>query len=223
MSLQSLIRRREYIKIMIRHRDEISRLICGYDSTYELCCSFTIKTISYHLFPDVLDMLPFFLFWLIRHIYICTICCNFHLISCHFSFATNSNRFKFEIYIYIYVLRFLINLLSPDSDSYLIVKIQRTWSLLINWLWQSPFDKRLNQFFPCRKWIWQSVYEWRRNWWFNLLVFSCHLISINMIFCLRIYDVSGTIFCQCVYDVSGMYNHRRRLQTTMETFRLNLS
>ena len=60
-----------------------------------------LRSKQYHIifFPDVMDMLSFFLFWLIRHIYTCTICCSFHLISCHFSFATNSNRFKFEIYI----------------------------------------------------------------------------------------------------------------------------
>ena len=64
MSLESLIPRREFIKIMIRHRDEISRLLCGYDKIYELCCSFTIKKISCNLFRDVMDMLSFFLsFW----------------------------------------------------------------------------------------------------------------------------------------------------------------
>ena len=81
---------------MIRHRDEISRLLNEYDKIYELCCSFRIKTISYSLFPDVMDMLSFFFFWLIRHILKCTICCSFHLISCQFSYATNSNRLKFE-------------------------------------------------------------------------------------------------------------------------------
>ena len=63
MSLESLIPHREYIKIMIRHRDEISRLLCEYDTNYELCCSLTIKTISCNLFRDVMDMLSFFLFF----------------------------------------------------------------------------------------------------------------------------------------------------------------
>ena len=106
------------------------------------------------------------------------------------------------------------------------MKIQRTWSLLIVRHWQSSFDKRLNQFFPCRKWIWQSVHEWRRNWWFNLLVFSCHLISINTIFCLRTYDVLGTIFCLYVYNVSGTLiideDYRRQWKHFDWAYRKNL-